>query len=104
MQVDHHTQKAKLYGRRGLVRDDCLTLLAFVARNQLDPDNRLEPQSYERLALATGIPRRSLWDLLNTYKDILRDVAYQYNYRLKIINSEDLIIDVVYDGPTRQYP
>lgn len=80
--------------KRGLVPDDCLHLLHCLATGKCS-----QPQTYHTLSIDTGIPEKSLWRIINEYKNMLRAVAEKNNYRFRIINSEDIIIDAVYDGP-----
>ena len=81
---------------KGRIENDCLHLLWCVANNKCPP-----PQSYKSLSVATGIPPMLVWELVNTDKEILKSYAYKHNYSLKIILSEDYIIDVVYNGPMK---
>lgn len=82
--------------KKGLLEDDCLHLLWCVANRSED-----QPQTYESLSATTGIPTKTLWNMVNTYKEVLMKVAYKYNYRVRVVNGEDAIISVVYDGPIR---
>jgi len=82
--------------RKGRMENDCLHLLWCIAEGKCPP-----PQSYKSLSLATGIPVPTVWELINTDKEALKNFAYKYNYSLKIINCEDYILDVVYLGPLK---
>lgn len=81
---------------RNHVESDCLHLLYMVANKKT-----ATPQTYSNLARSCGIPRITLWKLINKYGDILKAVAERNNYRFRIVNNEDCIIDVVYDGAVK---
>lgn len=84
--------------------DDLLYLLSYCSKH------RDELHSIASLAEATGIPSRSLQDILNEAMDFddsyLATIAWKYNFKFKVIGDwkkgygqKGRIIDVVWLGP-----
>ena len=77
--------------------DDCIVLLAYVAKNPYEWQTVL---GFENI----GIPRGTLRHILQDAKErgpnsTLARVAANYGYGYKLMNKPGHVIDVVYRGP-----